>query len=217
VFLEKWQRNAIFKAITETELNPRDFELENETDEARIRVRGSKSIFVVGRDRSASYRVSKAVGEGPLVGYEANSWDGVLHPPLSVWLSEVKRDLETPDLWAEIGKQPLSAMMEGEANKPFSEEEQEQIAEVMAEVKQQARETYALPAKQMRLLEAKLDYLIEAAPHSRRIDWLNTAIGAVAGAGAGGILTPDVVHKVLAALNAGLGPLFGHPMPLLGP
>jgi hypothetical protein len=217
VFLEKWQRNAIFEAVTKAELNPRDFALEDDREEARIRVRGSKSIFVIGRDRSASYRVSKAVGEGPLVGHGANSWLGVLSPPLSLWLSEVKRDLETPDLWAEIGKQPLSAMMEGEANTPFSKEEQEQIAAVMAEVKEQARETYALPAEQMRLLEAKLDYLIDAAPHSRRIDWLNTAIGAVVGAAAGGILTPDVVHKVLAALNAGLGPLFGHPMPMLGP
>jgi hypothetical protein len=217
VFLEKWQRNAIFEAVTEAELNPRDFELEGDGDEARIRVRGSKSIFVVGRDGSAAYRVSKAVGEGSLVGYLAHSWDGVLNPPLSLWLGEVKRDLETPDLWAEIGKQPLAAMMEGEANTPFSEEEQKRIAEAVAEVKEQARETYALPAEQMRLLEAKLDYLVEAASRSRRIDWLNTAIGAVAGAAAGGILTPDVVHGVLTALGAGLGPLFGHPMPLLGP
>jgi hypothetical protein len=41
VFLEKWQRNAIFEAVTEAELNPRDFELEDDRDEARIRVRGS--------------------------------------------------------------------------------------------------------------------------------------------------------------------------------
>jgi hypothetical protein len=107
-------------------------------------------------------------------------------------------------------------MMEGEDNTPFSEEEQEQIAEAVAEVKEQARKTYALPAEQMRLLEAKLDYLVEAAPHTRRIDWLNMALGAVAGAFPGGVLTPDIVHKVLTALGAGLGLLFGHP-PMLGP
>jgi hypothetical protein len=67
------------------------------------------------------------------------------------------------------------------------------------------------------LLESKLDYLLEAARHSRRIDWLNLALGAFAGAVLDGILTPDVVQKVLAALGAGLGPLFGHPVHVLAP
>ena len=112
---------------------------------------------------------------------------------------------------------PMSTLMESQENTPFSPEEQSRIAEVVAQVLKQAGETYRLPDDELHLLETKLDYLVDAAKHSRRIDWLNTAVGAVAGAFAGGVLTPDVVNKVLTALSAGLGPLFGHPLPMLGP
>jgi hypothetical protein len=111
----------------------------------------------------------------------------------------------------------MATLLEGQDNTPFSQDEQVRIAEVVSQVLKQAKETYGLPQEQMHLLEAKLNYLVEAAPHSRRIDWLNITLSAVGGAFAGGVLTPDVVHKVLTALGAGLGPLFGHPTPLLGP
>jgi hypothetical protein len=137
---------------------------------------------------------------------------------LGPWLQEIRANHETPDLWAELDKQSsMTELMEGQENTPFSEQERQRIAEAVAEVLRQARETYELPDEQLRLVEAKLDYLVDAARHSRRIDWLNTAVGAIAGAFAGGVLTPEVVQKVLGALGAGLGPLFWHPMPVLGP
>jgi hypothetical protein len=133
-------------------------------------------------------------------------------------LQDIKIDQETPDLWAGLGsKTPITELAEGQENTLFSEQEHERIAAVVTEVLAQARETYELPGGELRLLEAKLDYLVDAAWHTRRIDWLNTAVGAVAGAFAGGVLTPEVVHKVLGALGVGLGSLFGHPLPVLGP
>lgn len=41
----------------------------------------------------------------------------------------------------------------------------------------------------------------------RRIDLLNTTVGAIAGAFAGGVLTPEVMQKALGTLGVGLGPL----------
>jgi hypothetical protein len=54
--MDKLQRNAIFEAITAAELDPRDFELDNNGDdddaEARISHRGSGSAFTLNRDAS---------------------------------------------------------------------------------------------------------------------------------------------------------------------
>jgi hypothetical protein len=67
------------------------------------------------------------------------------------------------------------------------------------------------------VLNAKLDYLIEAAKYSRRKEWLIVAVTVIGQPIVNGILTPGVIDKVLSAIAAGLGPLFGHPMPMLPP
>jgi hypothetical protein len=41
------------------------------------------------------------VGDGPDWSYEVYSWQALM-PRVTRWLEEVKHDLETPDLWAEL-------------------------------------------------------------------------------------------------------------------
>ena len=110
---------------------------------------------------------------------------------------------------------PIEDLFEEQDNSPFSPEEQQQIADAIKQLKEQVRASGELSAEQLHLLEAKLDYLAEAAQRSRRRDWLNIAYGAVASSFAGGILTPDVVHKVLINLAISVGHLFGAPIPQL--
>jgi len=218
VFLEKWQRNAIFERVTEAELNPRDFELEDDGDEARVRVRGSKSIFVIGRDRSASYRVSKAVGEGPLAGYGANSWDGVMNPPLALWLSEVKRDLETPDLWAELEQQRKMldvTTTEADENTPFTTDEQAEIAKQLAEIKTYVVQTHELSGDQTRALEGQFKYLQDAAGRMGRTDWRTAAAGVLLSAIVNAVLPGNAARDALLMLFRSVGHMFGHPMPEL--
>jgi hypothetical protein len=216
VLLTKTERNALFVVVQDEGFSPRDFDVKHGGLAWMLKHRawgdwisifkspgGPASLRMVGDEEPSESRIG-GFQEAPQI--------------LRRWLKEIKTNHETPDLWEDLGEgTQIVALMEDQANTPFSKEEQDRIAEVLAEVIRQARETYGLPEDQLRLLEAKLDYLVEAAPHSRRIDWLNTAIGAVAGAFAGGVLTPDVVQKVFCALGAGLGPLFGHPLPGLGP
>jgi hypothetical protein len=87
----------------------------------------------------------------------------------------------------------------------------------VAEITRQAQESWKLQGEQLRALEAKMDYLSVAATRTGRIDWLNLAVGVVMGRFAEVVLAPDVMHQVGRVLEVGLGPLFGHPMPMLGP
>lgn len=216
MLLDKPNRNALFAIITTEGFDPRDFDLEHNETQFILKHRSWGDLFMIS-ESPGGLRVAYTVGDAKPSSAGLGRPE-TAPPVLGRWLQDIKVNNETPDLWEELGKElQMSDLMEGQENTLFSEDELERVTQVVATVMTEARESYGLPEDQLRLLEAKLDYLVEAAPHSRRIDWLNTAVGAVAGAAAGGILTPDVVHKVLTALNAGLGPLFGHPAPLLPP
>ncbi len=217
----KPQRNALFLAIQDEGFDPGDFYVEHTNDLWKLSHRDWRDWFAVERvsdphESINELQVTDQIGDAEPQTTRSDGFNAI-PSVLNIWLTASKANHETPDLWAELSKAPITELAEGQENTPFSESEQQRIAETAADVLAQARESYKLPERELRLLEAKLDYLVEAARHTRRIDWLNVAVGAVGGAFAGGVLTPDVVHKVLGALGAGLGPLFGHPVPMLGP
>jgi hypothetical protein len=114
--------------------------------------------------------------------------------------------------------QPMFSLSEDAANTPFDETEQTQIAEVVARVLTQAKEEFELPEQELHGLEGTLPYVGEAPRWIRgRVDWINLTVGVFVNKVADGALTEDTMRKVLHALAAGVGPLFGHPMPLLPP
>jgi hypothetical protein len=213
--IHKANRNEVVEAIQQSSFGTAEFSREEGDHAISVRHEPSGSEMVVNfGEMEWRWSVTWTVGTDPM---EHRMIDR-LGDATREWLTDLKTDLETPDLFAELGREPgITALGEGQENIRFSSQEQTEIANWITDVKQQAKETYELPEEQMQLLEAKLDYLCEAAAHSRRIDWLNLSIGALGGAFAGGVLTPAVVDKVLNALVAGLGPIFGHPVSLLGP
>jgi hypothetical protein len=112
---------------------------------------------------------------------------------------------------------PISALMDEQENTPFTEPEQKQIAEIIAGVLAEAAE-FGLPDDELREVQGALEYAADAVSWIRgRVDWINLAAGVVVNKVAEGILTPDTMHRLFHALGVGLGPLFGHPMPLLPP
>jgi hypothetical protein len=103
---------------------------------------------------------------------------------VSSWLEDVKRDLETPDLWAEIqrGAQLFITTSDDVAeNAPFTPGEQTEIAERLQELVEQVKRTHSLSAAQMQVLDGKLNYLVKATGRLGRIDWLNACAGALLG------------------------------------
>jgi hypothetical protein len=219
--LDKSQRNEIFKAIAAARLDPRDFALDNDHDsdaEARISHRRSESYFTLERD-GLSYSMREVVGDRLPWPYphEEHAWSGV-QKRLRRWLDEVKDDIEMPDLWAELQREremlgaPPAADVD---NKPFTADEQAEIAKELREIKEYAKKTYALSEGQTLAFEAKLNYLEEAAGRLGRLDWRAAALGTLFTLVAEAILPPEAVRHILLMLFQPLGHLFGHPIPEL--
>jgi hypothetical protein len=101
--LQKWHRNNIFEAIQAVGLEPREFDLNDSGTEVRIKHKSSESCLTVRRE-SGYYVGQSVVGDGHVWPYGPSSWQ-TLMPRLSTWLEEVKRDFETPDLWAELQRE----------------------------------------------------------------------------------------------------------------
>src|ERR1700731_270381 len=103
----------------------------------------------------------------------AHNWL-TIPPRISSWLEEVKRDLETPDLWAELQRDAerlhVATSDDVTENTPFTLVEQNEIAERLQALAEDARRTYSLSEAQMRVLNAKLDYLVNASHRLGRKD-----------------------------------------------
>jgi len=119
--LQKWQRNQIFDAIQSVGLDPKEFDLESGDAEVRIKHKWSQSYFIVGGN-AGHYVGRYVVGDAPEWPYEVYSWEALI-PRVSRWLEEVKRDLEMPDLWAELQREAEllgQASNEPAENTPFT-------------------------------------------------------------------------------------------------
>jgi hypothetical protein len=140
---------------------------------------------------------------------------------VSEWLEEVKRDLATPDLWAELqGEAELlgGAFDKATKNTPFTREEQNDIEQRLREVEGHVRRTYSLPEPKMKILNAKIDYLVDAAGHLGRIDWRNAFVGAIVSYILTAGLPPESAHSIFVTfmtLLRAIGYFFGHGLPEL--
>jgi len=226
--LQKWQTNELLKAIQTRELDPREFELENSAEardaEARVKHKWSRSFFMIRRDAGVFYRGRCGVGDEVDLPYEASSWRFLL-TRFSRWVNEVKIDLNTPDLWAELQREAdllRGASTEARDNAPFTQQEQQEIERRLRELESEVAQTCSIPEREVEDLHAKIDYLVEAAGRVGRIDWRNIFIGAIVGYIFTGI-PPDPARYIFHALVKCLQ-LFGHlfrqgfpELPIAGP
>jgi hypothetical protein len=142
MLLQKWQTNEIFKGIQSVGLNPQEFEFEDSRAEARLKHKWSKSCFVFAGNASQSTG-NWVVGDGIDSPYEVYSWEAVMSR-FSRWIKEVKGDLDTPDLWAELQRDAqLLGGVSGQAsdNTPFTSEEKKDIERRLREVEAHVRRT----------------------------------------------------------------------------
>ena len=114
------------------------------------------------------------VGDNPARESEAFSWAKV-EELVRRWADEVKRDVDTPDLWADLerdGEILTGARFVDVDNTPFTLDEQAEIAVRLLEIIEFAKTTYALSSAQVVELEAKFDAAKTAAGRIGRKDWL---------------------------------------------
>jgi len=209
--MEKWQRNVIFKAVVAGGLEPRECTFDYGDAGARITHVPSASYFLLEGDIS-KYTAKAVVGE-------SEKWPGGL-PTFWVqveervrgWAEEVKEDVDTPDLWAELRREReilTGARYEDVENTPFTLDEQAAITEHLRETKEYVARAHSLSAAQVLHLEAKLDDIAAAAGRMGRKDWTLLVCGALLGAFVQGVLPPEAVQDILRMTLDGMGNLLG--------
>jgi hypothetical protein len=200
--IEKWKKNEIFNAIEAAKLDPLDFRLDVSEAELRINHLRSPSYFLVDLGHG-HYIGSYLVGDSAPSPYSATSTWQYLMPRISSWLEEVKRAVEMPDRWAELQSRVnlLGAGAQGAiGNTPFTPNEQEEIAGRLHDLRENATSMYSLSDEQVRALNAKIDYLVEAAARLGRVDWWNVVAGAMFAYAWVVAFPPDAAQSFLLSL-----------------
>jgi hypothetical protein len=220
VALRKPQRNDVFTAIQDAKLSPEEFEFEWDAgvDKSSFRHIPSGASFVV-RGVAGDYSSWYSAGDEPVEERKALSWYG-LTQQVGFWLAAVRRDIETPDLWAQLQcERALLAAVSDEAieNTPFTPAEREEIAGQLRELKDYLSRAHSLSAAQVRLLDERLDYLVDAAGRVGRKDWFLMAAGVMFSYVLAAALPPDSATHILGTLLTSIGHiLWGGPLRLPG-
>jgi hypothetical protein len=214
MILDRLERNALLEAVKNAGANPRDLEPFIDDERVRFRDRSSGSYFEM-HDTPAGRVVKLKVGDAD----EGTRPVGVIREVaevLRIWIRMVEDFRTAPDLWAELGHDPIAELAEGQENRPFTPAEQAEIARVLEEIKRTARESWTLDFDQVHAVEAGVDFLITASLRLGRKDWLMVVYSVLGAKVLDVALQPDVAEKVASAIVSGLGALFGHPPGLLG-
>lgn len=209
--LEKIFRNPIIETVETGGLAPSECTFDfNDDGGCRITHTPSGSTFVV-EGPFGRHTTTAVVGDGAPQQLEAFIWPTVVER-VERWARDVKRDVDTPDLWAELQREReilTGTRYEEVGNTPFTSDELAEIAEQLQQIKEYVSTRYALSEAQMLHLEAKLDDIAAAAGRMGRKDWALWVSGALLGAFVQGILPPEVVQHIARMTVDGLGYLLG--------
>lgn len=130
---------------------------------------------------------------------------------VNAWASYVEREFTTPDVWSMVGEGELGALPSGVANTLFTEEEQKRIEAVLRAALESAQQTQELNDEHKRVLEEKVDFLLEASRQVGRIHWRSLLIGVLAEAVIEDVLPRGFVRQLVMLTMRGLSAVFGGP------
>lgn len=219
----KFKRNSIYKAVVEGGLDAAECDFAYDDTDWRVSHPPSGSYFLIRSD-GGKYTTTRVVGEGPPWPSQSYTWTSV-PDKVKRWAEEVRLDVDTPDLWAELRRTQrvlTGAGYEDDENTPFTPNEQAEILAQLGEIKELIERSDILSEQQMLSVEARLDVLAEAAARAGRRDWRLMFGGVILGLIVQQLVPQDVVSNIVEMVSNGLGHLFGGdgnvpPLPPLPP
>jgi len=134
-------------------------------------------------------------GEESIVQLAMGSVENYVH----LWSIYLRREIEAPNLWAEMEKYRISvslALPEQVLNEPIPTHEAEEIANKMQALADKIDEQFELNTDQSQFVHSKLNYLAEAAKRQRSMDLVYTSIGFFGTIAMGLALTPDKTREL---------------------
>ena len=102
--MEKWQRNVIYKAIVAGGLDPRECTFDYGEKGARITHLPSASYFLLEGDIT-EYTAKAVIGGSEKWPIGLPTFWVQVEQRVEGWAKDVKADVGTPDLWAELQRE----------------------------------------------------------------------------------------------------------------
>jgi hypothetical protein len=134
------------------------------------------------------------------------------------WLGLLRRELKAVNPWAELqNREPFSARLSDVDNSRFTESEIAMIEDGLAQVSIKIRATSNLTGEQIRILDERLEYLIQASKRLGRIDWRNAFVGAVFGLVLQSFVNPQTAIQIVSLASTIFGHIFSAGVPRLDP
>lgn len=128
-----------------------------------------------------------------------NNWE-LKKRGATLWLEQLKKEVDAPDLWATIGQEKALSTAASSANldnRPFTAAEQSLIATKLDEIKGYLLESQEFAAEQAENVERQFAYLGESSRRLGRKDWLNALIGALVSQAINLAVPPEVAQALL--------------------
>lgn len=219
--LNKRERNRLYQLIAESEFDPTEFDLDDESDKSTVthnsgsvfefslRARNDNLLKEFGID-DISYEYKFSVVEGNSETGSSSSIRLVSTLYIPAWLKEIRLTVGVPDYWDEMkrGQQLLAKIQKDSANTPFTQDEQRQIAAQLQEIKKQVREQFALTSEQRAQVGEKLDEVAEASTRMGRKDWLIYFLGTITALIITATVTAGVGEHIFTIVIQGIAHLF---------
>lgn len=169
-------RNEIFEIIESLEFDPSEFQWDMSTAGGPIlhHVKSGGQYKFEWRDRQSPHNnatFSPGENDSPTTNTFNVSWEN-RYNPLHGWLTALREEQNTEDLWAEIeDRRQLigDAADDDEDNSEFAADEKEQIVIELGRIQQQIEEKFAQTDEHRLLIEAKIKYLQEAVKRVGRL------------------------------------------------
>jgi hypothetical protein len=213
--LPKWKMNEIFRAIEAARLASEEFDWDDNADILRHRL--SPAFFEFGGVPGA-YTARFIAGDGMVEERQAASWAAQVRL-VQRWLSDVKRDTETPDLWAELGRRTdllQAASNDTIENSQFTPDERADIARQLNELRDYMRTAYSLTAAELQHLDSTVEYLVDATSRLSRKDWLLACLGGMFGYVFSAALPPDAARHIVQTFVGNIAHIIDHGIRGLG-
>lgn len=216
--LLKTQKNEIFKILQEVGLEPANFkwthiDLMPSDDRVVLRLNyldGKYYFqFMMNKDSNYHYCCEVSPADEKAVGYKKSLNWYEQKTNVRRWAKYLKREIEAPDLWAEIEKYRATLpLVTGEqlVNEPIPAYETEEIYDRMQLLADKIEEEFKLNEEQSQFVRSKLNYLADAAKRQPRRDWEFMFIGVFINIAFYLVLEPVKVQQFWQFVKSIVGP-----------
>ena len=140
---------------------------------------------------------------------------------LEFWISNILRETEVPDLWDGLDRdnQLLQDATDEQPsdNLPFTQAELPKVRECLENIKAYVLKTHELSEAQIKIVDARFEYMEEAATRLGRKDWINIVISGLLGLATTLTFSGDSTRDLFQFVGQAVRQLLGTMLYLAGP